>query len=331
MDYPAPFLALTVGDPCGIGPEITVKALSSLPEPFRSRLIVVGPGLALKNTARDLGIVTLLWCPWDHPTLGNIRLIDTGGKQSFRAGTVCKEGGKASIHALEEAHKLCRAGVCAGMVTGPIGKMAIHLAGSPFSGHTDMLAAFCGVKATRMAMVHGRFRVVMTTLHVPYRDVPRLLTPASVFETLRLAHQAFRSARKPFPHIAVAGLNPHAGEDGLFGIEEREAISPAIAKFRGLNPNVHGPFPADSLYKSEMRKTMDVFVAHTHDQGLIAIKTLGKLNCVNVTLGLPYVRTSVGHGTAYDIAGQGVADERGLLAAIKIGFQLTKTRLKKKS
>jgi 4-hydroxythreonine-4-phosphate dehydrogenase len=212
------------------------------------------------------------------------------------------------------------------MVTGPIGKEAIRLAGSPFAGHTDMLQALAGVPATRMAMVFGRWRVVMTTLHVAWRDVSRLLTETAVYETIMAAHEAFATARRPFPVIAVAGLNPHAGEHGLFGDEEERAIGPAIARARAVNPNVSGPWPADSLFKAERRRVTDVFVAQTHDQGLIAIKTLGGLRCVNVTLGLPYIRTSVGHGTAYDIAGQGRADHRGLLAALTLARRMALAR-----
>lgn len=222
------------------------------------------------------------------------------------------------------------------MVTGPIGKKAIRLAGSPYAGHTDLLGAMTrvGEGATRMAMVFGRLRVVMTTLHVPWREVPRLLTREAVELTLHLAQKAWASPRLPYPRIAVGGLNPHAGEDGLFGDEERIAISPAIRAFRSINLNVAGPFPCDSLFKPDMRKAFDVFVTHSHDQGLIAIKALGDIRCVNVTLGLPYIRTSVGHGTAYDLAGgarscDGSAkhpDHRGMLAAIAEGFRLVAAR-----
>ena len=171
-------------------------------------------------------------------------------------------------------------------------------------------------------MVLGRFRVVMTTLHVSYRRALEMITVAGVEETLRLAHQAFKSLRHPFPRIAVAGVNPHAGENGLFGTEEKDIIVPAINKFKAVNPNIEGPFPCDSLFKKTMRQRFDIFVAHTHDQGLIGIKTLDDMKCVNVTLGLPYIRTSVGHGTAYDIAPFGKADHRGLLAALRVAKRM---------
>ncbi len=324
-----PMLALTLGDPCGIGPEIAAKALPDVQARIAGRLIVVGPRASIEAAHRAAGLAIPRWVPvgrdgaFDQAAPG-VRLLDTGQPGPFTAGAICREGGEAAVAAIEAAHALCAAGVCAGMVTGPIGKEAIRLAGSRFSGHTDMLCALAGVADTRMAMVWGRFRVVMTTLHVAWRDVPALLTVDAVYETIRLAHEAAATKRVPHPRIRVAGLNPHAGEHGLFGDEEQIAIVPAIDKIRLLNPNVDGPIPADSLFKADYRRTTAYFVAQTHDQGLIAIKALGGIRCVNVTLGLPYVRTSVGHGTAYDIAGRGIADHRGLVAAIGEAVRLAK-------
>ncbi|OQA08942.1 MAG: 4-hydroxythreonine-4-phosphate dehydrogenase [bacterium ADurb.Bin374] len=325
-----PMLALTLGDPCGIGPEIVAKALPALPVSLLDRLVVVGPRAAIEAAHRASRIPLPEWIPVHSdgsfdPAASGVKLLDTGQAGPFRAGAICPEGGEAAVAAIEAAHDLCDAGIFAGMVTGPIGKEAIRLAGSRFSGHTDMLCALAGVADTRMAMVWGRFRVAMTTLHVAWRDVPALLTADSVYETIRLAHEAAVTKRVPYPCIRVAGLNPHAGEHGLFGDEEQKTILPAIKRIRRVNPNVEGPIPADSLFKAEYRRTTDYFVAQTHDQGLIAIKALGGIRCVNVTLGLPYVRTSVGHGTAYDIAGRGIADHRGLIAAIREAVRLTKS------
>jgi len=322
-------LALTLGDPCGIGPEITAKVLAELPKKVLDRLVIVGPRGGIENAFRLVGhpaphwtLVTRDGSAASEP--GAIALLDTGIPGPFNAGTVCREGGEAAVAAVVAAHDLCAVGACAGMITGPIGKEAIRLAGSRFSGHTDMLCALACVPDTRMAMVWRKFRVAMTTLHVAWRDVPGLLTPESVYETIRLAHEAAASKKLPCPRIRVAGLNPHAGEHGLFGDEEQRAITPAIEKFRRVNPNIEGPIPADSLFKADYRRTTDYFVAQTHDQGLIAIKALGGIRCVNVTLGLPYIRTSVGHGTAYDIAGRNIADHHGLIAAIKEALRLTR-------
>lgn len=323
MNVPAsPFLAVTLGDPCGIGPEIAARLITHMPEAWQRHLVFVGSASILRYALERLGHTNVRFCEAFKPTARGVMVANTGTGESGKTGLVCEFGGRESLNALRVAHEFCSQGKCRGIITGPIGKKAIRLAGSPYSGHTDMLAAWTNAAATRMAMVYGRFRVVMSTLHVPYRSVPALLTQECVYETLRLAHESFRTSRHPLPRIAVAGLNPHAGEDGLFGEEERNSIIPAINRFKVVNPNVSGPFPADSLYKREMRRVTDIFVAHTHDQGLIAVKTLGGLSCVNVTLGLPYVRTSVGHGTAYDIAGKNIADASGLFAACREAFRL---------
>ncbi|MBF0544536.1 MAG: 4-hydroxythreonine-4-phosphate dehydrogenase PdxA [Candidatus Riflebacteria bacterium] len=258
----------------------------------------------------------------ENPGKG-VFFFDTGENYDFFPGKICAEAGAAAVTAIEVAHRLCASGKCAGMVNGPIGKKAIRLAGSPFSGHTDMLCALSRAKLSRMAMVWENFRVVMTTLHVAWRDVPAMITLESVYETIRLAHENFCTSSNPFPKIAIAGLNPHAGEDGLFGDEEDRAIKPAIAKFRNVNPNLGGPFPADSMFTGKMRTDWDVFVTHSHDQGLIAIKALGGLDCVNVTLGLPYIRTAVGHGTAYDLAAGSDYYAGGLSAAVQCAFQMS--------
>lgn len=331
-------LALTLGDPCGIGPEITAAALLDLPLSQRRRLIICGPVAALREGFAKCGkpVPALQVFDLAHPDgdESGIRVVDTGPAGPFPPGIVCEEGGQAALAAINTAHTLCSSGRCAGMVTAPIGKKAIRLAGSSHAGHTDLLGALTGVgeQSTRMAMVFRDFRVVMTTLHVAWKKVPELLTREAIELTLRLAQKAWATPQNPHPKIAVGGLNPHAGEDGLFGNEERIAISPAIAAFRSINLNVAGPFPCDSMFKPDMRRTFDIFVAHSHDQGLIAIKALGDIRCVNVTLGLPYVRTSVGHGTAYDLAGRSRLcndstqrpDHRGMLAAIAEGFRLIK-------
>ncbi|NLI79223.1 MAG: 4-hydroxythreonine-4-phosphate dehydrogenase PdxA [Candidatus Riflebacteria bacterium] len=317
MTRTPPVLAITLGDPCGVGPELLARVIAGASRDDLDRWIGCGPFAAFQQAFHRL-------FPRRRLPPG-LRWQDVGGPGPFPVGAVSAAGGRAAVAAIEAAHALCLAGTGAGMVTGPIGKEAIRLAGSPFAGHTDMLQALAGVPATRMAMVHGRFRVVMTTLHVAWREVPRLLTETAVYETILAAHTAFATRRRPHPVIAVAGLNPHAGEHGLFGDEEERAIRPAIDRARRDNPNVTGPWPADSLFKADRRRATDVFVAQTHDQGLIAIKVLGGLRCVNVTLGLPYVRTSVGHGTAYDIAGRGQADHRGLLAALRQADRLART------
>ncbi len=353
---PGKLLAITLGDPCGIGPEIAAKAIARLSPDELGRLLFVGPFEPLRKAGERLSIQTSNWVPETLACGHHMRgvpdangcgyrrggvglpisedpretlcrrcpaILDTGPAGDFPPGKICREGGMAAIKAIETAHDLCLRGICDGMVTGPIGKMSIKLAGSRFSGHTDMLGALTGARTTRMAMVLGKWRVVMTTLHVSYRQVLDLLTTEAVLETLRLAHEAYSTRSRPFPRLAVGGLNPHAGEGGLFGDEEKGIIAPAVEAFRKVNPNVSGPFPSDSLFKPDMRRKFDVFICQTHDQGLSAIKALGSIRCVNVTLGLPYVRTSVGHGTGYDIAGKGESDPSGLISAIREARRLT--------
>lgn len=340
-------LAVTMGDPCGIGPEIIAKLILEAAPSDLTDYVFIGPRRAFdeayerllndhqKSMHRGVGCDANSHNfkrqksphPKDSGNLANINWIDIPEQGPFTSGKISAAGGRAAIQAIEIAHQLCtQPNGCMGMVTGPIGKEAIRMAGSPFSGHTDMLKSLASVPFTRMAMVYGRLKVVMTTLHVAWRDVPALLSEQSVYDTILAAHNAFATWRRPFPVIAVAGLNPHAGEHGMFGDEEERAIIPAIERARQVNPNISGPWPADSMFKPDFRRKTDIFIAQSHDQGLIAIKALGGIKCVNVTLGLPYVRTSVGHGTAYDIAGKGCADHRGLLAALKLARQLVAAR-----
>ena len=301
-------IAITVGDPCGIGPEIVIKLLNQLKP--RTPLIVVGSRSSLES-------VTHLAAPFSASSKEPLQLLEISENGPFKPGKICRKGGKAAIEAIEVAHRLCTEGVAAAMVTGPIGKEAIRMAGSRFSGHTDMLCALCNAAETKMAMVFGRLRVVMTTLHVSYREALNLLSRERVLSTIRLGCEAFNRAGNKSFSIAVGGINPHAGENSLFGDEEARFITPAINDFKEMRvAEISGPWPVDSLFKKEMREKHDLFITHTHDHGLAVIKALGGTRCVNVTLGLPYIRTSVGHGTAYDIAGRSTADPAGLKAAI---------------
>lgn len=322
------FLALTLGDPCGVGPELVAKVIPLIPEDWRQRLVIVGPIATLQSAFEKMGQPAPLLTPFlEEDKRGTVKFVDVAEPGPFPPGKICAEGGKAALKSIETAHGFCFSGSCLGMITAPIGKMALRLAGSKYSGHTDMLCGLTGVGQTRMAMIYKSFRVVMTTLHVSYREALEQLTIESVLDTISLAHETFASRQKPMPAIAVAGINPHAGEGGLFGTEEENIITPAIQQFSARNRKVAGPFPADSMFKREMRRKFDVFIAHTHDHGLIAIKTLGGIQCVNVTLGLPYIRTSVGHGTAYDIAGTGRVNPNGMREAIREAFRLADSKI----
>ncbi len=323
-----------MGDPAGIGPEVIVKALA---RPLVRRLcrpLVIGSFDVLAKTIRALkapvqvrrvtasdfrapaGVIPVL-NPLPEP-LGN-----------FTIGRVSKETGKAQALYIKEAVRLALAGTLAGIVTAPINKEAINLAGYAYPGHTEMLAELTGAKEVGMMIVGGPLRFMFTTTHVAIKDLSGLLTPERIEQAIRLCHQGLTDLFGiKHPRIAVAALNPHAGEGGLFGTEERTAIGPGIARAHALGYPAVGPFPADTLIGQAARGKYDAVVAMYHDQGLIPLKLAAFGKAVNITVGLPIIRTSVDHGTAYDIVGKGLADEGSLIEAIRLAAMFAAHRLK---
>ena len=226
--------------------------------------------------------------------------------------------------AIRAAAALCNAGIAAGMVTAPINKAALRKAGVRHPGHTEWLAELSGADGFAMLFLGERLRVALATIHVPLRKVPGALSARRVLEVVRLSDALLRQRlRIKRPRIAVAGLNPHAGEAGLLGTEDARILKPAVRRARALGVAATGPLPGDTVFRRAATGEFDLVVAMYHDQGLAAIKTLEGFRAVNVTAGLPWVRTSVDHGTAEDIAGRGIASEEGMLAAIEMGFLLT--------
>jgi len=286
-----PRVAITEGDPAGIGPEIARRA------------------------AQDARVVSACE-PVIYPTV----------RDSIRTGTVSADAGRAAYDAIVRAVADARQGAVQAIATAPISKEALRLAGLPWNGHTDLLAHLTGAKHVAMMFDSEALRVVLATVHVPIADVPRLLTLELVAETIALAARELPRFGVASPRIAVAGLNPHAGEHGLFGHEEQSAIVPAIERCRAGGIDVSGPFPADTLFLRARRGEFDLVVACYHDQGLIPVKLLAFGKAVNVTLGLPIVRTSVDHGTAFDIAGKGVADAESMVAAVLLAARLAAGR-----
>jgi 4-hydroxythreonine-4-phosphate dehydrogenase len=286
-----PLLALTVGDPSGIGPEIVVKALRHPRVVDVCRPIVYGP----------------------H---------ETEELAAFPAGRISADSARAAADAITSATEDAMAGKVDAIVTAPINKAAFAAAGLPWRGHTDMLAHLCKSAQVAMMFWSERLRVVLATVHVPLAEVPRTLTRGRLADIIRLTAVSLPRFGFPSPKIAVTGLNPHAGEDGLLGTEEAEVISPAIAAIRSEGYQVSGPFPADTLFVRAARGEFDAVIAAYHDQGLIPVKLIAFGRSVNVTLGLPIIRTSVDHGTAFDIARQGVADEGSLVEAILLAARL---------
>lgn len=328
----APTLALTMGDPAGIGPEIIVKAAHRLAARLADgalRLLVIGHRGALDRAADGLGLARL-------PTGadGPLGFLSAGDEAApIPLGAVSAEAGRFAYLAIARAVELARAGTVAGLVTAPLNKAALNLAGYRYAGHTDLLAALTGARGSVMLLVHGPMRVSHVTTHVALADVPRLLTPERLRRTIDLTLEALARLGLPRPRLAVAALNPHAGEGGLFGTQDDEITVPVVAACRAEGLDVSGPVPGDTVFVKLRAGQFDAVVAMYHDQGHIPVKLLGfdvdpatgawrALSGVNVTLGLPIIRTSVDHGTAFDIAGRGVASEASLIEAVDLALAL---------
>ncbi|WP_243644893.1 4-hydroxythreonine-4-phosphate dehydrogenase PdxA [Phorcysia thermohydrogeniphila] len=267
----------------------------------------------------------LLNLPCDLPIVKGARrgappgiyLINVTDNVPFKPGEVGKDSGKAQILYIEKAIEDAKRGEIKAIVTLPINKESAKLGGFPFPGHTEFLAHAFGVKEYAMMLANEKLKVVLQTTHVALKEVPSLITEEKILSKLRLIDKSLKK-----PRIAVAGLNPHAGENGLFGDEELKIIRPAIEKAKKEGINVAGPLPADTVFVRALKGEFEVVLCMYHDQGLIPIKLLGFGNSVNVTLGLPVVRTSVDHGTAYDIAGKGIASPESFKTAVKMAIEL---------
>jgi 4-hydroxythreonine-4-phosphate dehydrogenase len=245
----------------------------------------------------------------------------------FDLGRLSADAGRAAYDNVVRAVDDARRGVVDAIATAPINKEAWRLAGLPWSGHTDLLAHLTGAGDVAMMFYSDPLRVVLATIHIPLADVPRTLTRESLESTIVLTANALPLFGFERPRIAVAGLNPHAGEHGLFGREEQDAIEPAVSASRAEGIQVSGPFPGDTIFLRAHRGEFDAVIACYHDQGLIPVKLLAFGQAINVTLGLPIIRTSVDHGTAFDIAGKGVADAESMIAAVLLAARLAAKRL----
>lgn len=332
-----PLLAVTMGDPAGIGPEVVVRALASRKARVAARLLVVGDARVLARAAAAAGrrspLATVESPAEAARRAGRPCLLDlhNADPEAIPMGRPSAAAGAAAAAYIERAVALALAGEVAGIVTGPVNKEALRLAGVPYPGHTEMLAALCAAREVAMMLAQGHLRVAHVTTHVSVREACNRVHRARVFAVTRLMHEALQRAGIPQPRIAVAGLNPHAGESGLFGDEEQREISPAIADARAAGIDATGPIPPDTVFARHRAGEFDGVVAMLHDHGHIAVKTVGfrpwpdgrlRSGGVNVTLGLPIVRTSVDHGTAFDIAGAGVADATSMVEAIAFAARM---------
>jgi 4-hydroxythreonine-4-phosphate dehydrogenase len=290
-----PRIGITVGDPAGIGPEIAVKAAGDPAVRAVCEPVIYGP-----SEAAELG--------------------------AFTPGEVSPAAGRAAYDAILQAVGDATTGTIDAIATAPINKEAFAAASLPWKGHTELLAHLTAAPRVAMMFYADALRVILATVHIPLADVPKALTRERVEEVIRLSAAELPRFGHPAPRIALAGLNPHAGEHGVIGTEDDEVLRPAVAACRGEGIAVDGPFPADTIFVRAMRGEFDAVVACYHDQGLIPVKMAAFGHAVNVTLGLPIVRTSVDHGTAFDIAGRGIADPSSLVEAVKLAAKLALRR-----
>ncbi len=341
MPNPRPLVALTMGDVAGVGPEVIARAWAGSELLRLARPVVVGNSATLRRAVALLGLKLEVRSIADpeaaEPGAGSIPCIDATRDDlgSVRAGVVDARAGRAAADFLGAAIDLALAGRVDAIVTLPLHKESLHLAGVEHPGHTEILAERCGAPdhAMMLYLAHAEgsrrpgLGVVHATLHVALRRVFDLLTIDNVDAKIRLADRALRPLTGGrAPRIAVAGLNPHAGENGLFGDEERTVIGPAVERARASGVDVEGPIAADTLFGRALGGEFDAVVAMYHDQGHVALKTIGFDRAVNVTLGLPIVRTSVAHGTAFDIAWQGKADPSSLIEAVRVAARIVEGR-----
>ncbi len=315
-------LALTMGDPGGVGPEIIIRALASEEVRELCTAIVIGDRSVTEEALRlvDLPLrLRIIESPDEsHPSADVVELIDVGALGEFEKGRATAEGGRACAAYVRKAVKLALDKKVDGIVTAPISKEALKMAGMKWPGHTEMLAELTGTDDYAMVLAGGPLRVILVTIHTSLKSVPALITRANVLRTIRLALKACRMFGIELPRIGVAGLNPHAGEAGIFGDEEAREIIPAVEAAGKYGIPVAGPFPPDTIFHRAYKGDFDMVVCMYHDQGLIPLKMIAFDKGVNVTVGLPIIRTSPDHGTAYDIAWQGVANPSSMIEAIRV-------------
>ena len=334
-----PILGVTMGDPAGVGPEIIVRAAAEPAVRRDSRPVVIGAAATMRSALGLVGSPLSLHavrrvadCRWAEGTL-EVLDLDNVDMDSLPRAVVSAAAGKAAYEYIDRAVSLARAREIHGIVTAPINKEALAAAGMQHSGHTEILAQLSNTRDFAMLLLGHELRVIHVTTHVALRQVPTLVTKERVLKTIRLAQKTMVDLGRRDARIAVAGLNPHAGEDGLFGDEEKSSITPAIEAARAEGLTVIGPLPADTLFSRARGGEFDIVVAMYHDQGHIPVKTLGfnydeqtkrwtGLSGVNVTVGLPFLRVSVDHGTAFDRAWKGIANPESMIEAIDVAVRM---------
>lgn len=318
-----PVIGITMGDPAGVGPEIICMALDHSEVFDYARPLVIGDAGIMAKAAeitRVRATVAVVDQPCKaayEPGVIHVLALSALDPASHRWGRPVRETGQAMIRYIEHGIEMAKAGEISALTTCPINKAAMKLAGGRYPGHTEILAKQTGTRKYAMMMAGSRLRVVLATIHLPLRDVAGAIDAGRIEDVIRLTDQGLKTRFGiAVPEIAVAGLNPHAGEGGMFGDEEQRVIRPAVARARDRGIRAGGPHPPDTVFYHALGGTYDAVICMYHDQGLIPFKMVHFHDGVNVTLGLPIIRTSVDHGTAYEIAGKGLADPGSLMAAI---------------
>ncbi len=322
-------IGITMGDPAGIGPEVVLKSFAGK-NIRNNRIIVIGDYNIMNAVYKILKIESFRLrrinnfseCTFDSGTLNilDLKLIDIN---DFKPGTVSAASGKAAFESLRTAVELVKNKEIDTIVTAPLNKEALHAAGYKYAGHTEILASLSDTKDYAMLLYDKKLRVIHVSTHVSLLDAVTGLRQDRIEKVIELADGIMKKLCRHKPVIAVAGINPHAGENGLFGSEEQDKIIPAILKMKGKGINVEGPFPPDTVFLQALQGKYDIVVAMYHDQGHIPLKLIGFKSGVNVTVGLPFIRTSVDHGTAFEIAWQGKAGEASMVEAIKLSIRLS--------
>jgi len=331
-----PIIGITMGDPAGIGPELCLRTLNE-PAILRQCVpVVFGDSDVLGRVAAACGLRlpagTISISARQSPGLGNALQTPDGpivvdcsavDSRSVRPGEIQEQCGRAAYRYIQSAVNAAMAGHVSAIATAPVHKESLQLAGVEYPGHTEMLAALTGARCVCMMLASEELTVGLVTTHVSYAEVPALLTPVRILDVIKLTTEAMTRLGKRAPRIAVCGLNPHGGEHGLFGREDQDLIEPAIAEARSAGLSIEGPLPPDTAFLPDKRREIDAYVVMYHDQGLIPFKMIAFDRGVNITLGLPIVRTSAVHGTAFDIAWKGTASAASLIESVLWAVKLS--------
>lgn len=324
----APLILLTMGDPSGIGPEVVLKSLASRRFHRRRKdFLIIGDAATLAKVKKQLKIRVSLHYISDVRQLRrdaiNVYSLDNVPSGQFKFGVVKKTYGEASIAYLDTALSLMRKCDTIALVTAPVNKESVRRTISDFSGHTEYLAQASDVTKIAMILIGGPLRVTLLTRHLPLKEVPRCVTKQEIYDAIELTHRFLsRYLGKRHPVIGITSLNPHGGEGGSLGKEEQNVIKPAVAELRKRYRSVYGPVAAEALFYDAYHRKVDGILSMYHDQGLVPLKMIARDTGINVTVGLPFIRTSPAHGTAFDIAGKGVANPSSMIEALAVAANL---------